>query len=139
MPSFIFTASQGFYGSAFFLQNIAQIKFFHVHVVRFAQLQLTVIFTVSEAQLVVCSSVQYNRHLLSICNMSFMLGVQKGIRHPKPLKSQDYCMPNYVGLQLLGVNAFYLLSVIKNSLGTEAEFNFFCIFPGTIVNIAFVT
>lgn len=43
MPSFIFTASQGFYGSAFFLQNIAQIKFFHVHVVRFAQLQLTVI------------------------------------------------------------------------------------------------
>lgn len=46
----------------------------------------------------------------------------------------------YTGFQLLSINTFYLLSGIKNSLGTEAEFNFFCIFPDmTIVNILFVT
>lgn len=45
----------------------------------------------------------------------------------------------YAGFQLLGVNTFYLLNGI-NSLGTEAEFNFFCIFPDmTIENILFVT
>jgi len=48
--------------------------------------------------------------------------------------------PLYARFQLLGVNIFYLLSGIKNSLGTEAEFNFFCVFPAmTIVNILFVT
>lgn len=35
----------------------------------------------------------------------------------------------FTGFQLLGINTFYLLNGIKNSLGTEAEFNFFCIFP----------
>lgn len=38
MPSFIFRVSEGFCGSAFFLQTVVQIKFCYVHAVCFAHL-----------------------------------------------------------------------------------------------------